>query len=123
MGLGPSCTGGYRIPTGSKVLTRVVIQYYVYYYIVSIMPRGFCFIFSERAAWRGGFAARLFLSFFSLLSRLRGEQRDWTPIKVVFFGLATNTLNVRNNNNSKHYTADFHYSTTTNCLILTILLS
>ena len=112
MGLGPSCTGGYRIPTGSKVLTRVVIQYYVYYYIVSIMPRGFCFIFSERAAWRGGFAARLFLYFFSLLSRSRAEQRDWTPIKVVFFGLATNNnaLNVRNNNKSKRYTADFqHY--------------
>ena len=24
-------------------------------------------------------------------------ERDWSPCKVVFFGLATNTLNVRNN--------------------------
>ena len=28
------------------------------------------------------------------------EERDWPTCKVVFFGLATNTLNVRNNNNS-----------------------
>ena len=27
------------------------------------------------------------------------HERDWPPCKVVFFGLATNTLNVRNNNN------------------------
>ena len=26
------------------------------------------------------------------------HERDWPPCKVVFFGLATNTLNVRNNN-------------------------
>ena len=25
------------------------------------------------------------------------HERDWPPCKVVFFGLATNTLNVRNN--------------------------
>ena len=28
-------------------------------------------------------------------------ERDWPPCKVVF-GLATNTLNVRNNNNKNH---------------------
>ena len=28
------------------------------------------------------------------------HERDWPPCKVVFFGLATNALNVRNNNNS-----------------------
>ena len=27
------------------------------------------------------------------------HERDWPPCKVVFFGLATNALNVRNNNN------------------------
>ena len=26
------------------------------------------------------------------------HERDWPPCKVVFFGLATNALNVRNNN-------------------------
>ena len=35
------------------------------------------------------------------------HERDWPPCKVVFFGLATNTLNVRNNdfsfNNSNMY--------------------
>ena len=28
------------------------------------------------------------------------HERDWPPCKVVFFGLATNALNVRNNNNN-----------------------
>ena len=31
------------------------------------------------------------------------HERDWPPCKVVFFGLATNTLNVRNNNNKLMY--------------------
>ena len=54
------------------------------------------FIFSERAARGGrggGGNARLFFFFpFSA-----DHERDWSPCKVVFFGLATNTLNVRNN--------------------------
>ena len=29
-----------------------------------------------------------------------GHERDWPPCKVVFFGLTTNALNVRNNNNN-----------------------
>ena len=45
----------------------------------------------------GGYAARLFL-LFSFPSSADHE-RDWPPCKVVFFGLATNTLNARNNNN------------------------
>ena len=28
------------------------------------------------------------------------HERDWPPYKVVFIGLAANTLNVRNNNNN-----------------------
>ena len=43
---------------------------------------------------RGG-AARLF--FFPCSA---DHERDWPLCKVVFFGLATNTLNVRNNNNN-----------------------
>ena len=46
----------------------------------------------------GGYAARLFL-FFSFTCSADHE-RDWPPCKVFFFGLATNTLNVRNNNNN-----------------------
>ena len=30
------------------------------------------------------------------------HERDWPPCKVVFFGLATNALNVRNNNNKNN---------------------
>ena len=28
------------------------------------------------------------------------HERDWPPCKVVFFGLATNALNMRNKNNN-----------------------
>ena len=59
----------------------------------------FCFVFSERAARAGGGAgggaggaARHFLPCSA------DHERDWPPCKVVFFGLATNALNVRNNN-------------------------
>ena len=46
------------------------------------------------------YAARLFLLFFFPCSA--DHERDWPPCKVVFFGLATNTLNVRNNNNNNN---------------------
>ena len=47
--------------------------------------------------WGGGrgYAARLFLLFSFPCSA--DHERDRPPCKVVFFGLATNTLNVRNN--------------------------
>ena len=48
----------------------------------------------------GGGAARIFLFFFFPCSA--DYERDWPPCKVVFFGLATNALNVRNNNNKQH---------------------
>ena len=44
----------------------------------------------------GGGAARLFLFFPPPCSA--DHERDWPPCKLVFFGLATNALNVRNNN-------------------------
>ena len=46
----------------------------------------------------GGYAARLFLLFSFPCSA--DHERDWPPCKVVFLGLATNTLNVRNNNSN-----------------------
>ena len=46
----------------------------------------------------GGGAARLFILFFFPCST--DHERDWPPCEVVFFGLAVNTLNVRNNNNN-----------------------
>ena len=59
-------------------------------------PRDLFLIFSERAARAGGGGGGggFFLLFF-LCSADR--ERDWPPCKVVFFGLATNALNVRNN--------------------------
>ena len=44
----------------------------------------------------GGYAARLFILFPFPCSA--DHERDWPPCKVAFFGLASNTLNVRNNN-------------------------
>ena len=41
---------------------------------------------------------RLFFFFFPCSA---DHERDWPPCKVVFFGLATNALNVRNNNAQK----------------------
>ena len=42
------------------------------------------------------------------------HERDWPPCKVVCFGLATNTLNVRNNDNNNNYkgyiTTDNHWT-------------
>ena len=51
----------------------------------------------QRAGEGGGGAARLFL--FSFFPCSADHERDWPPCRVVFFGLATNALNVRNNNN------------------------
>ena len=56
----------------------------------------------------GGGAARLFFFFFPLFSRPPCE-RNWPPCKVVFFGLATNALNVRNNNNNNILFVSFLY--------------
>ena len=62
-------------------------------------PRDFFFFFSpneQRArGGGGGGAARLFFFFFPCSA---DHEREWPPCKVVFFGLATNALNVRNNN-------------------------
>ena len=61
----------------------------------------FFFFFSELAA-RGGGGGRCqtFSSFsFAFFPCSADHERDWPPSRVVFFGLATNALNVRNNNN------------------------
>ena len=38
------------------------------------------------------------VDFFIFFPCSADHERDWPPCKVVFFGLATNALNVRNNN-------------------------
>ena len=62
--------------------------------------RDFHFIFSERAGWggRGGRCQPFYFLLFSLFSRPRAGLAT-VKGSFVFFGLATNTLNVRNNNN------------------------
>ena len=42
------------------------------------------------------------------------HQRDWPPCKVVFFGLGTNTLSVRNNNNNNKAARGFFRSSGVN---------
>ena len=46
----------------------------------------------------GGVRCQTFFFFFPPCSA--DHERGWPPCKVVFFGLATNMLNVRNNNNN-----------------------
>ena len=67
----------------------------------------FYFIFLRTSAGgrgRGGAARFFFFFFFSLCSA--DHERDWPPCKVVFFGLATNALNVRNNKQQQHRATD-----------------
>ena len=63
-------------------------------------------IFSERAAWErggGGGVGRCQPFFFFFFPCSADHERDWPPCKVVFFGLATNTLDdfSLNNNSSE----------------------
>ena len=48
----------------------------------------------------GGVRCQTFSSSFFPCSA--DHERDWPPCEVVFFGLATNALNVRNNNKQQH---------------------
>ena len=48
----------------------------------------------------GGGALPYLISFF-FFPFSADHRRDWPPCKVVFWGLATNALNVRNNDNNK----------------------
>ena len=71
-------------------------------------PRDFLFLslFSpneQRARGEGGGAARLFFFFFFSPVQQTTSERDWPPCKVVFFELATNALNVRNNINNNNF--------------------
>ena len=63
----------------------------------------FFFFFSERAARGMGGGGRCQIFYFYFFPCSADHERDWPPCKIVFFGLATNALKVRNNNN---YTQD-----------------
>ena len=63
--------------------------------------RDFYFYFLRTSSvWGGGALPDVFLSF--SFSCSADHERDWPPCKVVFFGLATHALNVRNNNNNNN---------------------
>ena len=58
----------------------------------------FCFLSpNEQRARGGGGEGRCQTFSFSLFPCTADHERDWPPCKVVFFGSATNALNVRNN--------------------------
>ena len=63
------------------------------------MHREIFFFFSERATWGGGggCAARLFIFIFSPVQQTTSGIGHRVKYEVVFFGLATNTLIMRNN--------------------------
>ena len=76
---------------------RRVIYIYIYIYIYIF------FFFSpneQRAGGGGGGGGGLPDFFFFFFPCSADHERDWPPCKVVFFVLATNALNVRNNNNN-----------------------
>ena len=76
-----------------KICQRIPPPLYIYIY-----PYIYNFFFSERAARAGGGGrCQTFLFFFPCSA---DHEREWPPCKVVFFGLATNALNVGNNNNT-----------------------
>ena len=60
----------------------------------------FYFLFSpneQRARGGGGGGGTLPAFFFFFVLCSADHERDWPPCKVVFYGSATNALNVRNN--------------------------
>ena len=52
---------------------------------------------AEEELMGGGGAGGLLPDFFFFFSCSADHERDWPPCEVVFFGLATNALNVKNN--------------------------
>ena len=58
----------------------------------------------------GGGGGRCQTFYFLFFPCSADHERDWPPCKVVFFGLATNALNVRNNNNNNFCGACLNFS-------------
>ena len=70
----------------------------IFYFIL------FYFSLNEQRARGGGRGGALPDFFFLLFFPCSADhERDWPPCKLVFFGLATNALNVRNNKNNNRF--------------------
>ena len=80
---------------------RSYIYIYIYIYIFFFLY----FFYFLAARGGGGGEGRCRTFFFFFFPRSADHERDWPPCKVVFFGLATNALNVRNNNSAYNYDA------------------
>ena len=66
--------------------------------------RHFYFLLSQRAAWGGGVRCQTFsLCPLFPVQQTTSHERCWPPCKFSFFGLATITLNVRNNHNCREF--------------------
>ena len=65
---------------------------------IQILHQPRSFFLRTSSAQGGGVRCQTFSFSFFLCSA--DHERDWPPCKVVFFGLATNALNLRNNNNN-----------------------
>ena len=75
----------------SLLLLYVCDHTYIHTYIHTLFSP------NEQRAGEGGGRCQTFFFFFPCSA---DHERDWPPCKVVFFGLATNALNVRNDNNN-----------------------
>ena len=71
-------------------------DFLIFYFFIFLFF--YFFIFSPNEQREGGRGGALPDFFFFPCSA--DHERDWPPCKVVFFGLATNALNVRNYNNN-----------------------
>ena len=70
----------------------------------------FFIFFSGRAA-RGGGGGRCQTFYFYFFPCSADHERNWPPCKVVFFGLATNALNLRNNKSTLNFPFNVSNST------------
>ena len=77
-------------------MRRVIFKFFIFKF--------FIFYPNEQRAGGGG-RGRCQTFSFSFFPCSADHEWDWPPCKVVFFGLATNALNVRNNNNNVYPTA------------------
>ena len=59
----------------------------------------------------GGVCCHILFSYSFPAVQQADHKRDWPPRKAVFFGLATNTPNVRNNNNHIFFITTIQYTT------------